>query len=458
MSRNYVNLNVNPCKMCMPMGASQAFKGIEKSMIIIHGSQGCSTYIRRHMAAHYNEPVDIASSSLSEEGTVYGGSKNLKIGIRNLVNMYNPDVIGVLTTCLAETIGDDIERIVQEVRLECEDIKADIIPVATPGYGASQTEGYYCALRKIVSYYSKPQTKGKHINIIVSSATSEDIRELKRILELFHLEYVLLPDTSDVFDAPYTENYSKLCKDGTKIQDIKKMSGAIATIEFGALINEKHSPGAYLQEEFDVPLYRLALPIGIKNVDVFLEVLSEVSKKEIPSILKLERGRMIDAMIDSHKHNALGNVAIFGDMELVYSISSLCLENGLKPRVVATGTDNKLFREKISPMLSEAYIEADVLGDSDFETIREKILQREVNLMIGHSDGKFIWEKDGIDLIRVGFPVHDHIGAQRRILMGYRGSVDLLDRITNTLLDQKHSVYRDKMYNTYYKMNDKSVV
>jgi nitrogenase molybdenum-iron protein NifN len=62
------------------------------------------------MTGHYNEPVDIGSSSLSEEGTVYGGEKNLKKGLSNIIKVYNPDKIGVATTCLAETIGEDIKR------------------------------------------------------------------------------------------------------------------------------------------------------------------------------------------------------------------------------------------------------------------------------------------------------------------------------------------------------------
>lgn len=98
--KNSVNLSVNPCKMCMPLGGVMALKGIEESMVILHGSQGCSTYIRRHMATHYNEPIDIASSSLTEDGTIYGGAKNLKLGLKNIIKLYNPKIIGVLTTCL----------------------------------------------------------------------------------------------------------------------------------------------------------------------------------------------------------------------------------------------------------------------------------------------------------------------------------------------------------------------
>ena len=78
MSENYAT--VNPCSMCMPMGSVMAFKGIEGCMPIFHGSQGCSTYMRLHLAHHFREPVDIASSALSEKGAVYGGASNLKRG------------------------------------------------------------------------------------------------------------------------------------------------------------------------------------------------------------------------------------------------------------------------------------------------------------------------------------------------------------------------------------------
>ena len=109
MSMNLVNLNVNPCKMCMPMGSVTALFGIRHSMSILHGSQGCATYIRRHMATHYNEPIDVASSALTEQGTVFGGADNLLKGIKNVIKVYNPELIGISTTCLAETIGEDVK-------------------------------------------------------------------------------------------------------------------------------------------------------------------------------------------------------------------------------------------------------------------------------------------------------------------------------------------------------------
>lgn len=463
-NRNYVNMQVNPCKMCMPMGASLALRGIKKSMTIIHGSQGCSTYIRRHMAAHYNEPIDIASSSLSEEGTVYGGASNLKLGIANMVSMYQPEVVGILTTCLAETIGDDINRIVKEVRDTGEFEGIDLIPIATPGYGGSQSEGYFAAVRSMVAYYSAKEEREnpKHsanqeafINIIVSNATCEDIREIKRLTKLMGVKAIIAPDISDVLDAPYKESFNKLSTDGTSREDLSKMMYAKATIELGHLVADQYSPANYLYETYNIPAYRMPLPIGIHHVDRFVETIALIYGMEIPAEITIERGRLIDGMIDSHKHSALGRVAIFGDMDLVYGISALMMENGVKVKVASTGSACKAFRTGLEAMLERYEQEGLIMQDSDFETIRERIKEQQVNLMIGNSSGKFIWEKDGIDLVRVGFPVHDHIGAQRKLRMGYKGSMRLLDEVVNKLLDQKHSTYKERMYDMYHPLSDK---
>ena len=77
---NYTS-TTNACKLCKPMGAMLAFRGIEGAMPFLHGSQGCATYMRRYIISHFNEPMDIASSSLGEKHAVFGGGPNLKLGL-----------------------------------------------------------------------------------------------------------------------------------------------------------------------------------------------------------------------------------------------------------------------------------------------------------------------------------------------------------------------------------------
>lgn len=94
--------------------------------------------MRFQITRHFREPVNIASSSLSEATVVYGGEKNLLKAIRTVEENYKPEVIAVISGCLSETIGDDINRI---VRIYKADGDSWIIPVSTPGFKGSHVMG-----------------------------------------------------------------------------------------------------------------------------------------------------------------------------------------------------------------------------------------------------------------------------------------------------------------------------
>lgn len=439
----------NPCHMCMPMGGILALKGIEGAMVMVHGSQGCSTYMRRHIAEHFNEPVDVGSSSLNEKGTVYGGEANLRQGLDNIIRVYQPGLIGVITTCLAETIGEDIIRIVNDYRQEHR-LSLPIVAANTPGYGGSHSDGYWLTVRRLVETLATGAERHNKINIIVPNISPADIRELKRLLAVMEFEYTLCPDISETLDRPYLPSYSKLPAGGTPIAALCRMGGAPATIEFAVTIEKDVSPGQYLQDTFGVPLYSIPIPIGMENTDAFMAVLETISGRRRPPVLADERGRLIDAMIDSHKYNFSGRSAIFGDPELVYALTQTCLENGICPIVVTGDKGGKL--AKLLP-LNEMTNETVVLSDPDFNLVREQAKAGAVNIAIGHSDGRFLTERDDIPLVRLGFPIHDRVGGQRLLSIGYTGTTLVLDRITNTLLAAKYQDYRKNMFAKYYKQS-----
>ena len=162
-------------------------------MVVSHGSQGCSTYMRLANVEHFNEPVDIASSSLNEKQTIYGGEANLKKAIDNVLRVYQPKVVGILTTCLSETMGEDLDRIVASYIEERSPEGIDIIPVPTPSYAGSHTEGFWAATRGIIAHFAKATEKHNRINVIIPHISPADIREIKRILALMNVEYTLVP-------------------------------------------------------------------------------------------------------------------------------------------------------------------------------------------------------------------------------------------------------------------------
>jgi nitrogenase molybdenum-iron protein alpha/beta subunit/MoaA/NifB/PqqE/SkfB family radical SAM enzyme len=454
MSSAIVNLNVNPCKMCMPMGAVSSFYGIAGCMNLLHGSQGCSTYIRRHMATHYNEPVDIASSSLTEEGTVFGGEKNLIKGLDNLIKVYDPEVIGVSSTCLAETIGEDIPALVRRYLEKRPDCKAHIVTVPTPGYGGTQYEGWFRAMRALLGQTGMKGGKHAGLNVITGPVSPADARALKNFLRSTGLDCTLLPDISDNLDGGRAAVYARLPGKGTTLAQVERMAGARATLELSRFCPEGYSPGRLLEDEYRVPLIRLNLPIGLRDTDAFVRVLRDLGAR-IPEAVDEERGRCLDAMIDAHKYNAMGRAAIFGEPDLLYGLTRLCCENGLIPVVAACGGPcpniKAALEEEIRPAAENVFVDRYcVLEEADFDAIDRAVSDNGANLLIGSSDGRRIAENRHLPLVRCAFPVHDHIGGQRIRVLGYSGAVDILERCANSLISETENSFRQDLFVRYF--------
>jgi len=444
--RNYAT--VNPCVMCQPMGSALAFKGIENTMVLYHGSQGCSTYMRLHLSHHFREPVEIASSSLNEKEAVYGGTENLKKGLKNVIKRYNPKVIGVATTCLTETIGDDVPAIIKEFKEEegiGDDPEKDIIiiPVSTPSYGESHVSGYIKALDAVVRKFSEKSGEeeflkipnGKLNLIPVESFSPADVREIKEILEFMAGDYIFLPDISDTFDAPLREKLPKIAVGGTPLSEIADMPNSRASLGLGVV--STNLAVRYLEASRGVPGHNVPIPIGLSNTDLFFTELVRILGCPIPDKYQNERGRLLDAMVDVHKYLYGVKAAVYGDPDSVFSLTTFMLELGMNPVLVATGSKSRDFETKIRQVFEEIRPELEplVLDGIDFDTLNDAVRDCSPEILIGNSNGKYIAKALNIPLVRVGLPIHDRVGAQRILTVGYRGALELLDRITNTILE-----------------------
>lgn len=462
MSKKLANLTVNPCNMCMPMGAVTAMYGIKGCITLLHGSQGCSTYIRRHMATHYNEPVDIASSSLTEEGTVYGGEKNLHQGLINLIQIYQPEAIAVATSCLAETIGEDLNRMIRNFYDKYPQYRSIlIVPIHSAGYGGSQYEGYLSALYQLLKAIPMNREKNDKVNVITSYLSPADSRYMKELLTSFGIDYILLPDLSENLDRGYQECYNKLPQEGTKISELKQMAGARLTIELSSFAEDELSAGKYLESTYGVPYIRCNPPVGLRDTDAFIRLLAKISQRDIPDRFIKERARYLDAMIDAHKINAEARAAVYGEPDFVYSTVRLCVENGILPVIAATGSRLSAFKEKLKAEIKELAGQYhdhpyEVLEEIDFHELEELAKKYNINILIGNSDGRRLAHKLNIDLVRRSFPIHDRLGGQRLIMLGYTGSLSLLDDISNAILAKKESSFRKELYQKYFMAEKKA--
>jgi nitrogenase molybdenum-iron protein NifN len=441
--RDYVS-STNACKACMPLGACLAFKGIEGCVPFLHGSQGCATYMRRYLISHFREPVDIASSSLGEEQAVFGGGPNLKQGLVNVINKYQAKAVGIATTCLTETIGDNVPAIVQEFLREavlegsCAEMPA-LIAASTPAYSGTHMEGFHAAVKATVQSLATDDASHGGVNLLPGLVSPADLRYLAEVMDGFGLDATLLPDYSRPLDAPASAEYEILPAGGTPLADIRRMGGAQASLEFGWCLGDG-TAGRDLLERCGVPLVSLGLPMGLRHSDALFAALEELSGSSTPERHALERGRLLDAMVDGHKYLAGQRAVVYGEQDLVIGLASFLAEIGVQPVLCASGGRAPGFAEKIAEVTGELVREPVMAVDGvDFYRIAEMSRELAPDLMVGHSKGYRISRELGAPLVRVGFPIHDRFGGQRLHHLGYRGAQELYDRLVNAVMEKKQT-------------------
>ncbi len=426
----------NACKLCRPLGAAIAFRGIEGCVPFLHGSQGCATYMRRYIISHFNEPIDIASSSLGEKNAVYGGGPNLKLGLKNVTAKYHPQLIGVATTCLTETIGDDVPMLLAEYRRETSPAEMPLlVHVATPSYAGSHMEGFHGAVRAVIEQLAEPVPANGTINLLGGFVSAADLRYLHRLCLDFGLPATLLPDYGDTLDGPALDDYPLIPRGGTPLAAIRAMGGAKATVELGATLPEK-SGGTVLRDSHGVPLHRLGLPVGIRASDALMELFAELSGRPLPEKLAASRGRLVDSLVDGHKYLFGRKALIYGEEDLVVGLTSFLAEIGIAPALCASGGKSGRLAEAIAAAIGDLPCPMpEVREDVDFQDIETLAEELGCQLVVGHSKGYALARRLHIPLVRVGFPIHDRLGGQRILHLGYEGAQGLFDTIVNTLIE-----------------------
>ncbi len=421
------------------MGACLAFKGIEGAVPFLHGSQGCATYMRRYVISHFREPMDIASSSLGEKHAIYGGGPNLKQGLMNVMSKYGASLIGVASTCLTETIGDDMPMLVKEFKQELEAVEApEIVTVSTPSYSGTHMEGFHAAVKAVVAHLAQGGKPTGAVNLLPGFVSPADIRYVKEILADFGTPGIILPDFSETLDGAAQLDYEKIPAGGTPLNAIRAMGASRATLEFGRTLFDEETPGRFLEERFGVPYLPLGLPVGLRETDAFFKVLEDLTGRVTPDRHAQERGRLIDAYVDGHKYIFGKRAVVYGEEDLVVGIVSFLAEIGVKPVLCASGGRSGRLKAAVAKVTGGLLPEPPVVKEGmDFYEIAEEAEKLEPDLLVGHSKGYHLAKRWQTPLVRVGFPIHDRFGGPRILHLGYRGAQNLLDRIVNAMIERK---------------------
>ena len=432
-------LTINPAKTCQPIGALYAALGVHNCLPHSHGSQGCCAYHRSTLTRHYKEPVMAGSSSFTEGSAVFGGQANLLQAITNMFAMYNPDIIAVHTTCLSETIGDDLVQIISKAREEGKVPPGKhVIHANTPSYIGSHVTGFSNMVKGIVTYLAENSgRKRNQVNIIPGWVEPSDMREVRRLSRAMGVNCNIFPDTSDVMDAPQTGRHEFYPRGGAPIEEIRHSGDSRSTLALGPTASE--AAALKLEEKCEVRSEVLELPIGLVATDRFINALRHRSGIRVPGFITDERGRLVDMIADMHQYFYRKRVALFGDPDQLVSLTEFLVTLDMRPVYIVTGTPGKRFETRIREALGDSVPEAQIRQgpQADMFLLHQMIKKEGVDLLIGNTYGKYIARDEDIPIVRFGFPILDRVGHSYFPTVAYMGAMRLAEKILSAVMDRQ---------------------
>ena len=429
-------VTINPAKTCQPIGAMYAALGIHGCLPHSHGSQGCCAYHRSALTRHYKEPVSAATSSFTEGASVFGGQANLLQAIDNIFTVYDPEVIAVHTTCLSETIGDDLTQIFDKAKKEG-NVHAGktLIGASTPSYVGSHVTGFSNMVKAMADLAEPTGRKNGKVNILPGWVEPSDMEEIKRLATLVGANITLFPDTSGVLNGPLSGEYHMFPEGGVTVAELKGCGDAIGTLGLGEWCSA--DAARLLDTKCKVPCRILDLPIGLKATDRFIDALRTVSGTVVPEAINHERGQLVDLISDMHQYFYQKKVALFGDPDQLIAMTEFLVSIDMWPVHLVTGTPGKRFERRIRELTEGLPFTVNVRARGDLFLLHQWIRNEPVDLLIGNTYGKYIARDEDLPFIRWGFPILDRQGHQYFPTVGYKGGLRFLEKVLDALLDRQ---------------------
>ena len=427
----------NPQKNSPALGATLAYLGVNGLLALLHGSQGCSSFIRLQLSRHYKEPIPLNSTALLEDSVIFGGWEHLKKGIAVAADKYKPQIIGVMSTGLTETFGDDMVSALSSLRSERPDL--DDMPVvlaSTPDYIGSMQEGYQRTVEALITTLAGHPSKtfeqsvsnfstNSNVDPALSIAllpgchlTPGDVDELKEIVMEFGFKPITIPDLSISLDGHAELEAAPVVQGGTLLEDFQRLAKCSACLSFGLSMEKA---GEIVKSMYEIPHYNFPSLTGLTATDTFILTLAKISGKSIPEKILRQRSRLLDTLADYHDQLGGQKIAIALEMDLLYSLASCLVEVGSEISVALAASQAGIHKLSL-PIPIEV---------GDLETLEERAGHS--HLIIANSNGRQAAGLLKIPHLRAGLPVFDRAGYPQKRWIGYEGTQQFLFDMLNSL-------------------------
>ncbi len=408
-------LQVNPFKLSQPMGAALAFMGVNRTMPLMHGAIGCTSFAKVFYTRHFAEPIAIQTTAVTDITAILdGGDYNIVAAINNITKKVSPKLIGLHTTGLTETKGDDVQGVAAKIDFP-------LVWVNTPDYEGGFESGWALAARALIRQLVKPAdqiNRKKALILPHVSLQPIEVEKIKEFVALFGYQVYALPDLSTSLDGYLGEKQGSLTGGGIEVEEIRALGDAGLVISVGDSMAA--CARALLEKNAGMTHHHFAHLQGLEATDHLVAALLAESGLEAPhpSIIRW-RKRLQDALLDSHF--SLGQTRILAAAEPDH-LAGLCQalhEAGGKIAVAVSSVD--------SSQLEKIRANKVMVGDmEDVESLRAGY-----DLIVSNFHAEALAHRYHKGLVLRGFPNWEQVGNQLKNDILYEGGAYFLFEAAN---------------------------
>ncbi|MBP1567305.1 MAG: hypothetical protein J6U36_01530 [Oscillospiraceae bacterium] len=268
---------------CMLGGALATLTSLPRVIPIIHGAQGCGGQLTNsfgfggYLGVGYCGGASLPSSNVSEREIVFGGAERLKKEIEAAYEVMDGDLFVVVTSCMTDLIGDDVESVINET----ERPENPLVYVDTGGFKGNSYHGYDSVMTELFKQFItvKEKKDPKRVNLLGLVPAYDpffrgDLEEIRRVLKLIGVE------ATTFFTADQT------------IEDVRNAGAASLNILFSPLYGIRAAKAA--KQKHGIDYHITNLPVGSEATVKFVLEIAEklgIDKEEAEKALEGEVSR-----------------------------------------------------------------------------------------------------------------------------------------------------------------------
>ena len=408
-------LQVNPFKLSQPMGATLAFLGVDRCMPLMHGGMGCTSFTKVYATRHFCEPIAIQTTAVTDITAILdGGDTSIVEAVKNITQKTSPSLIGLHSTGLTETKGDDLRAVAAQVDFP-------LVYVNTPDYEGGLESGWALATRALIEQLVAQTEEIDDDKVVLlphAGLTPIEVEKIKEFIAAFGFDVLALPDLSTSLDGHLGEKQAALSSGGIEVEQICTLGDTGLVVSVG---DSMRSCAEALQKKNPFMRHRHFSHLsGLEGPDALAAwLLTETGRECPPGAIVRWRRRLQDAMLDGHFSLGQTRILAVGEPDQLAGLCHALHEAGAKVTVAISTVD--------SPQLEKIPAGRVLVGDlEDAENLGDAY-----DLIIGNGHCEALAHRLHKALVLRGFPNWEEVGNPLKQDVLYEGGAYFLCECAN---------------------------